>query len=116
MKKSFDSGSVFDYWLRRYEFYERTKRRHHTRGTNMKYRIDINEGVVALPQIVRLLVVIFCPWLALWVARKQLWIACLVIRNEGMSRFPEHHTLIRWGNEIQRGGRMEPQPDSEPNR
>jgi hypothetical protein len=23
MKKSFDSGSVFDYWLRRYEFYER---------------------------------------------------------------------------------------------
>lgn len=81
----------------------------------MKYRIDIDEGVVALPRIVRLLVVIFCPWLALWVARKQLWIACLVIRNEGMARFPEHHTLIRWGNEILRDGRMEPQPDTEPN-
>ena len=81
----------------------------------MKYRINIDEGVVALPRIVRLLVVIFCPWLALWVARKQLWIACLVIRNEGMARFPEHHTLIRWGNEIQCAGRMEPQPDFEPN-
>ena len=78
----------------------------------MKYRINIDEGVIALPRIVRLLVVIVCPWLALWVARKQLWIACLVIRNEGMSQFPEHHTLIRWGNEIQRDGRMIPEPNA----
>lgn len=77
----------------------------------MKFRIDIAEGVVALPRFVRLLVVIFCPWLALWVARKQLWLACLGIRNAGRARFPEDETMIRWADELQRDGRMECQPN-----
>lgn len=81
----------------------------------MKYKINIDEGVIALPRFARLLVVIFCPWLALWVARKNLWRACFVIRHAGMERFPHHHTLVRWGNELQRAGRMEPEPDSKPN-
>lgn len=80
----------------------------------MKYKIDIDEGVVALPRFVRLLVVIVCPWLALWVARKQLWIACLIIRNEARRKLPEDSTLIRWADECERDGRMEPQPNAEP--
>ncbi len=73
----------------------------------MKYRIDIDEGVVALPRIARLLVVIFCPWLALWVARKQLWIACIILRNEARCKHPEDSKLIRWADECERDGRME---------
>jgi hypothetical protein len=78
----------------------------------MKYRIDIEEGVVALPRIVRLLVVIFCPWLALWVARKQLWIACLIIRNEARCKHPEDSKLIRWAEECERDGQMECPPNT----
>ena len=77
----------------------------------MKYRIDIDEGVVALPRIVRLLVVMLCPWIALWVARKQLWIACLIIRNEARCKHPEDSKLIRWADECERDGRMECQPN-----
>lgn len=76
----------------------------------MNYRINLEDGVIALPKIGRVLVVIFLPWVALWVARRQLRLACLVIQNEGMCRFPEDHTLIRWGTELQRDGRMEPEP------
>ena len=92
---------------------ERTKRRHHARGTSMKYRINIDEGVVAPPRIVRLLVLIFCPWLALWVARKQLWLACLVIRNAGMARYPEDENMIRWADELHRDGNMIPEPNDQ---
>jgi hypothetical protein len=78
----------------------------------MKYRIDITEGVVALPRIVRLFVVIFCPWVALWVARKQLWLACLVLRNEARCKFPEDPKLIRWADELEREGKMIPEPNA----
>jgi hypothetical protein len=78
----------------------------------MKYRIDIDEGVVALPRIVRLLVVILCPWIALWVARKQLWIACLIIRNEARCKTTEDAKLIRWADECERDGSMIPQPNA----
>lgn len=78
----------------------------------MKYKIDIEDGVVALPRIVRILVVIFCPWLALWVARKQVRIACLVIRNAAMTRFPEDETMIRWAKEIERDGNMIPEENA----
>jgi hypothetical protein len=58
------------------------------------------------------LVVIFCPWLALWVARKQLWIACLIIRNEARRKHPEDSKLIRWADECERDGRMGCQPNA----
>jgi hypothetical protein len=75
-------------------------------------RIDIDEGVVTLPRIIRFTVVIFCPWLALWVASKQLRIACLIIRNAGMAGFPEDKNMIRWAAECERDGNMIPEPDS----
>lgn len=77
----------------------------------MKYRMNSADGVVALPCFVRLLVVIFCPWLALWVARKQLWLACLIMRNEARRKLKEDETLIRWADECERDGRMEPHPN-----
>ena len=74
----------------------------------MKYEINIKEGVVSLPGILRVFVIILLPWLAIWVARKQLWLACLVISNTARSRFPEDKTMLRWANELERNGKMIP--------
>lgn len=57
-----------------------------------------------LPRLVRLMVVIFLPWIALHKARRQLWMAGLVIRNTALGRFPEDKTMLRWADEIEHDG------------
>lgn len=58
----------------------------------------------SLERLVRLFVIVFIPWLALYKTRYQLWIACLVIRNAAMGRFPEDKTMLRWADEIEHDG------------
>lgn len=72
----------------------------------MKYTINISEGVLRLPPVIRILVTIFLPWIALWAARRQLRIACLIIRNEARCMTPESTTLIRWADECEQDGNM----------
>lgn len=72
----------------------------------MKCKLNITEGEVALPGCVRLLVLLICPWLALWVARRQLRLACLILQNEARCKRVEDATLIRWAGELEEAGRM----------
>lgn len=80
----------------------------------VKCRIDIANRVLTLPLIPRVLVIIFVPWLALYLARHQLWLACLVLRNEARRKGPgvgrEDTTLLRWADELEYEGSMRPPP------
>jgi len=80
----------------------------------VKCRINIVDRVLTLPLIPRVLVIIFVPWLALYLARYQLWLACLVLRNEARRKGPgvgrEDTTLLRWADELEYEGSMRPPP------
>ena len=71
-------------------------------------KINIREGIIKLPKWLRLAVVILLPWIALWVARKQLRLACLVLRNEARCKRKEDETLLRWADELENDGSMKP--------
>jgi hypothetical protein len=70
--------------------------------------INISKGEINLPRWLRLAVVILLPWLALWVARKQLRLACLILRNEARRKYKEDETLLRWADELENDGNMKP--------
>ena len=57
-----------------------------------------------LARFARLLVTVFLPWVALYKARYQLWIACLIIRNKARCGFPEDERLVRWADECEHDG------------
>jgi hypothetical protein len=57
-----------------------------------------------LNRLVRWLVIVFVPWVALWKTRHQLWLACLVIRNDARARLPEDSTRLRWADEMEHDG------------
>lgn len=59
---------------------------------------------IVLWRFVRLFVTVFIPWIALYKARRELWVACLVIRNTARGRFPEDRTMLRWADEIEHDG------------
>ena len=58
----------------------------------------------SVKRLVRLLVTIFVPWIAVHKARKQLWLACLVIRNDARAPLREDDTRLRWADEIEHDG------------
>lgn len=58
----------------------------------------------SMERLVRLFVIVFIPWVALCKSRRQLWLACLVIRNTAMGRFPEDKTMLRWADELEHDG------------
>ena len=56
-------------------------------------------------RIVRIVVTIFLPWIALRKARRQLHIAASIMRNEARASFrKENTTLIRWADECEHDG------------
>lgn len=71
-------------------------------------KINISEGIIKLPKWLRITVVILLPWIALWAARKQLRLACLILRNEARCKYKEDETLLRWADELENDGSMKP--------
>lgn len=63
-----------------------------------------NPNAGSLNVLVRCLVIVFVPWVALAKARRQLWLACLVIRNDARARFPEDATRLQWADEMEHDG------------
>lgn len=63
-----------------------------------------NARPASLPRLVRLVVVIFLPWVALYKSRKALWVAGLIIRNTARGKWPEDETMLRWADEIEHDG------------
>ena len=41
-------------------------------------------------------------------ARKQLRLACLILRNEARRKYKEDETLLRWADELENDGNMKP--------
>lgn len=53
---------------------------------------------------IRVVVIVFLPWLALYKSRSQLHLAALIIRNTARCRRTEDATMLRWADELEHDG------------